>query len=190
MDFFLLRRSAADRVAATRAQASQAVSARCHSNQNFCPLSGSDTHLQIRRAPRSATTWVDVIQCSYKYIYINVRNGLKYTIINPTWHDKTWQEISESIDWKTSGWPAPPCAFRVTHTIWVGSRKICMLLSCKTVRIEDSIKRVHSIWWRCNTEYQPMYVMQGTKSLTVYCQPQLNKWTYLACGVENICCYS
>ena len=33
----------------------------CHCNQNFCPPSGSDTHLQIRRAPRSAATWVDII---------------------------------------------------------------------------------------------------------------------------------
>ena len=57
----LFDRSAADRVATTRAHASQAVSARCHCNQNFCPPSGSDTHLQIRRAPRSAATWVDVI---------------------------------------------------------------------------------------------------------------------------------
>ena len=46
---------------ATRAHASQAVSASCHCNQNFCPPSGSDIHLQIWRAPRSAATWVDVI---------------------------------------------------------------------------------------------------------------------------------
>ena len=58
----LLGCSAADHVTATRAHASQAVSASCHCNQNFCPASGSDTHLQIRRAPRSAATWVDVIQ--------------------------------------------------------------------------------------------------------------------------------
>ena len=50
-----------DRVAAAPAHASQAVSASCHCNQNFCPPSVSDTHLQIRRAPRSAATWVDVI---------------------------------------------------------------------------------------------------------------------------------
>ena len=54
-------RSVADRVAATRAHASQAASTSCHCNQNFCPPSGSDTHLQIRKAPRSATTRVDVI---------------------------------------------------------------------------------------------------------------------------------
>ena len=54
-------RSAADRVGATRAHVSQAVSASCHCNQNFCPPSGSDTRLQIRRVPRSAATWVDVI---------------------------------------------------------------------------------------------------------------------------------
>ena len=58
----LLGCSAADPVAAPRAPTSQAVSARCHCNQNFCPPSGSDTHLQIRRAPRSAATWVDVIE--------------------------------------------------------------------------------------------------------------------------------
>ena len=57
----LLGRSAADHVAATRAHPSRAVSASCHCNQNFCPPSGSDTHLQVRRAPRSAATWVDVI---------------------------------------------------------------------------------------------------------------------------------
>ena len=51
----------AGRVAPTRAQASQAVSASCHCNQNFCPPSGSDTYLQIRRAPRSDATWADVI---------------------------------------------------------------------------------------------------------------------------------
>ena len=63
----LLGRSAADRVAAaTRAHASQAISASCHCNQNFCPPSGSDTHLQIRRAPRSAATWVDVIQIGFR----------------------------------------------------------------------------------------------------------------------------
>ena len=56
-----LGRSAADRVAATRADASQAESASCHCNQYFCPPSESDAHLQIRRAPRSAATWVDVI---------------------------------------------------------------------------------------------------------------------------------
>ena len=33
----------------------------CHCNQNFCPPSRSDTHLQIWRAPRSAATWVDII---------------------------------------------------------------------------------------------------------------------------------
>ena len=52
---------AAGCVAPTRAQVSQAVSASCHCNQNFCPPSGSDTHLQIRRVPRSAATWADVI---------------------------------------------------------------------------------------------------------------------------------
>ena len=57
----LLGRSTADRVAATGAHASQAVFASCHCNQNFCPPSGNDTHLQIRRAPRSAATWVDEI---------------------------------------------------------------------------------------------------------------------------------
>ena len=57
----LLGRSAADRVAATRVHASQAVSASCHCNQNFFPPSSSDTHFQIWRAPRSAATWVDVI---------------------------------------------------------------------------------------------------------------------------------
>ena len=57
----LLARSAADGVAAARAHASQAVSASCHCNQNFCPPSVSDTPLQIRRAPRSTATWVDVI---------------------------------------------------------------------------------------------------------------------------------
>ena len=62
-----LGRSAADRVAATRADASQAVSASCHRNQNFCPPSGSDAHLQIRRAPRSAATWVDVINGHVSY---------------------------------------------------------------------------------------------------------------------------
>ena len=58
----LLSRSAPDRVAATRAHESQAVSASCHCKQNFCPPSGSDTRLQIRRAPQSAATWVDVIK--------------------------------------------------------------------------------------------------------------------------------
>ena len=53
----LFGRSTADRVA----HPSQAVSASCHCHQNFCPPSGSDTHLQLRRAPGSATTWVDVI---------------------------------------------------------------------------------------------------------------------------------
>ena len=57
----LLGDSASDCLAATRAHASQALCASCHCNQNFCPPSGSDTHLQIRRAPRSAATWVDVI---------------------------------------------------------------------------------------------------------------------------------
>ena len=57
----LLGRSAADGVTATRTHASQAVSVSCHCNQNFCPPYGSDTRLQIRRAPRSAATWVDVI---------------------------------------------------------------------------------------------------------------------------------
>ena len=61
----LLGCSAADHVAATRAHASQAVSASCHCNQNFCPPSGSLTHLQIRRAPRSAATWVDVIHSDF-----------------------------------------------------------------------------------------------------------------------------
>ena len=37
--------------AMSRANASQAVSASCHCNQNFCPPSGSDTHLLIQRAP-------------------------------------------------------------------------------------------------------------------------------------------
>ena len=66
----LLGCSAADRVAATPAHTSQGVSASCHCNQNFCPPSGSDTHLQIRRAPRSAATWVDVIQATY-HIFLN-----------------------------------------------------------------------------------------------------------------------
>ena len=52
---------AADHVAAARAHTSQAVSASCHCNQTFCPPSGSDTHLQIWRAPRSAATRVGVI---------------------------------------------------------------------------------------------------------------------------------
>ena len=59
----LLGRSTTDHVAATRALTSQTVSTSCHCNQNFCPPSGSDTHLQIRRAPQSDTTWVDVITC-------------------------------------------------------------------------------------------------------------------------------
>ena len=63
-----LGRSRADRVAATRADASQAVSTSCHCNQNFCPPSGSDAHLQIRRAPRSAATWVDLIVTSLCFI--------------------------------------------------------------------------------------------------------------------------
>ena len=67
----LLDRSAADRVAATRAHASQAVSASCHCNQNFCPPSGSDIHLQIRRAPRSAATRVDVIILSDSLISVD-----------------------------------------------------------------------------------------------------------------------
>ena len=67
-----LGRSVADRVAATRADASQAVSASCHCNQNFCPPSGSDAHLQIPRAPRSAATWVDVIE-----IWRNCYNSLQ-----------------------------------------------------------------------------------------------------------------
>ena len=56
-----LEGSAADRVATARAHASPTVSASCHCNQNFCLPSMSDTHLQIRRAPRSAATWFDVI---------------------------------------------------------------------------------------------------------------------------------
>ena len=66
-----LGRSAADRVAAsTRADASQAVSASCHCNQNFCPPSGSDAYLQIRRAPRTAATWVDVMGCQVHNLII------------------------------------------------------------------------------------------------------------------------
>ena len=74
----LFSRSAADRVAATRAHASQAEYASCHCNQNFCPPSGSDTHLQIRRAPRSAATWVDADQyrsCSIVNKVNNVTTG-------------------------------------------------------------------------------------------------------------------
>ena len=71
----LLRRSAADCVAAMRAHASQAVSASCHCNQNFCPPPGSDTHLQIRRAPRSAATWVDVIDLAHHYTLNNEISG-------------------------------------------------------------------------------------------------------------------
>ena len=63
----LLGCSAADRVAATQAHASQAVSASGLCNQKFCPPSRGDTRLQIQRAPRSAATWVDVIVYSTIY---------------------------------------------------------------------------------------------------------------------------
>ena len=83
----LLGRSAADRVAATRAHASQAVSERCHCNQNFCPPSTSDTHLQIRREPRSAATWVDVsVKLSYyrtagcHMYYVDQQHGVPSSI--------------------------------------------------------------------------------------------------------------
>ena len=96
----LLGRSAADRVQKSGTRVSQAVSASCHCNQNFCPPSGSDTHLQIRRAPRSAATWVDVIVCrlrpsiSVLYIIILELSNCMYLICDIDvrlksilWHD-------------------------------------------------------------------------------------------------------
>ena len=80
-----LGRSAADRVAATRADVSQAVSASCLCNQNFCPPSGSDAHLQIWRAPRSAATWVDVIDDKSSLLQIM------------TWHQIGTKPLSEPI---------------------------------------------------------------------------------------------
>ena len=92
----LLGRCAADRVAATRARASQAVFASCHCNQNFCPPSGSDTHLQIRRAPRSAATWVDVIiksivMCIYACLWY-LWGLLEFLIL--TLLGKVWDKIT------------------------------------------------------------------------------------------------
>ena len=77
-------------LAAPRQIASQAVSARCHRNQNFCPPSGSNTHLQVRRAPRSAATWVDVIFPWQWAGLHNFRSGLQtvYHYIS-TWISET-----------------------------------------------------------------------------------------------------
>ena len=62
-----------------RRYASQAVSTSCHCNENFCPPSGSDTHLQIRRAPRSAATWVDVIMFQQCILYTSMTLNTNFT---------------------------------------------------------------------------------------------------------------
>ena len=87
----------ADRVAATRAHASQAVSASCHCNQNFCPPSGSDTYLQIRRAPRSAATWVDVTPTSSAHLDIYISNTRSSLVRGLIWFISLWCVFTISI---------------------------------------------------------------------------------------------